>query len=65
MTRECESLGITVHRKIAFKEPVPADPDLLGQVVLNLIKNAVEAQPEGGVIRLAIEKKGSASLPVC
>ncbi|EFK06613.1 ATPase/histidine kinase/DNA gyrase B/HSP90 domain protein [delta proteobacterium NaphS2] len=56
--RQCESLGITVHRKITFKEPIPADPDLLGQVILNLMKNAVESQPEGGGIHLAIEKRG-------
>ena len=56
--RECESLGIAVKRQIAFKEPVYADPDLLGQVVENLIKNAVEAQPGGGEIHLRVEKKG-------
>jgi len=56
--RRCETLGIAVHRNITFQDLVPIDPDLLGQVVENLMKNAVEAQPDGGVIHLAIEKKG-------
>ncbi|HIJ20124.1 MAG TPA: GHKL domain-containing protein [Deltaproteobacteria bacterium] len=34
------------------------DPDLLGQVAENLLKNAIEAQPEGGSIRLTVEKEG-------
>lgn len=55
--QRCEALGIKVYRKITFQKPIPVDPDLLGQVMENLLKNAVEAQPDGGVIHLAIEKK--------
>jgi len=57
-TRQCERQGITVTRKMMFKETISGDPELLGQVLENLIKNAVEAQPNGGVIHVAIEKTG-------
>ncbi|HTM57035.1 MAG TPA: ATP-binding protein [Candidatus Udaeobacter sp.] len=38
--------------------PVPHDHDQLEQVLINLIKNAIEASPEGGVIRVSIETGG-------
>jgi two-component system, NtrC family, nitrogen regulation sensor histidine kinase GlnL len=38
--------------------PVLADPDQLLQVVLNLLKNAAEAQPLGGMIRLRSHFEG-------
>ncbi len=58
-SRRCESSGISVHRNITFKEVVSADPELLKQVMENLVKNAVEAQPRGGAVHLNIEKAGS------
>ena len=33
------------------------DPDLLGQVVENLLRNAIEAQPQGGFLHLEIGQK--------
>ncbi|HIJ40377.1 MAG TPA: GHKL domain-containing protein [Deltaproteobacteria bacterium] len=51
-------LGIYVSRRITFQESMSGDPDLLGQVAENLLKNAIEAQPEGGSIRLTVEKEG-------
>jgi len=53
----CRELGIAASSRIRFQEPVPGDRELLGQVVQNLFKNAMEAQPEGGSIHLEIEKK--------
>lgn len=38
------------------------DPHLFKQVVLNLVKNAIQAQPGGGKIRLKIENGGSSSV---
>ena len=32
--------------------PVPADPDLLTQVLTNVIRNAIEVMPEGGTLSL-------------
>ncbi|VBB42946.1 ATPase/histidine kinase/DNA gyrase B/HSP90 domain protein [uncultured Desulfatiglans sp.] len=49
---QCEASGIRVTRRIAFQTPIPGDPDLLGQVVENLLKNAIEAQPGGGTIHV-------------
>lgn len=46
--------GINVSTKITFREAIPCDPDLLKQVVENLLKNAVEAQPKGGGIRISV-----------
>lgn len=57
-SRRCEELGIKVSRRITFRKSIPADPDLLGQVMENLLKNAIEAQPHGGSVLLEIEKRG-------
>jgi signal transduction histidine kinase len=51
---QCEAQGITVSRDIPFRKSIPGDPDLLGQVVENLLKNAVEAQPGGGFIHVTV-----------
>jgi len=52
--RRCEESGITVSRRITFRKPIPGDPGLLGQVVENLLKNAIEAQPAGGAIHVEV-----------
>ncbi len=36
--------------------PVPHDPDQLEQVFINLVKNAAEASPSGGTLRIRIEE---------
>ncbi len=54
--RQCDASNIKVYRKITFLEPILADADLLGQVMENLLKNAIEAQPQGGKIHVLIEK---------
>jgi len=55
--RQCDASHIQIYRKITFLEPILADADQLGQVMENLLKNAIEAQPQGGKIRVLIEKK--------
>ena len=54
--------------KIEFTGPATqaaADPDQLRQVVINLVKNAKDAMPDGGAIRVKVSKKGKmASLEV-
>ena len=39
--------------------PMNGDPIRLGQVVLNLLENAVKYSPDGGVVRIAMRRDGS------
>ena len=46
--------GLTMDERVL----VYADPDLIHQVVYNLLDNAVKFTPPGGVIRFSVEKLG-------
>jgi len=51
-----ESRGIRLEIAVAPRVPVvPHDQDQLEQVLINLIKNAIEASPQGAAVRIAIE----------
>jgi len=52
---QCDELGIDVRQTIAFADPVFGDPDLLRQVIENLIRNAIEAQREGGYLEVELK----------
>lgn len=57
--------GVTVVPQLQPGVTVRADPDQLTQVLLNLIKNADEAMPEGGTIRVRLRTgKGQAVIEV-
>jgi len=54
------------QRKVTLEEPaVPeglvavADPDRLSQVLSNLVRNAINYTPEGGVVSIRVEGKGN------
>jgi len=49
---ELKKSGITVDYHPAYTETVMADADLLAIAVENLLKNAIEAQPDGGYIKI-------------
>jgi PAS domain S-box-containing protein len=50
----CESNGIVVRRAIASSIPASrVDEDKIKQVLLNIIKNAGEAMPQGGILSVA------------
>ena len=53
----CEDLHIKVTQEFHFKEIISADPELLGQVIENLLRNAIEAQPDGGFIHAEVGQK--------
>ncbi len=49
----------TVHLKTSEKSPViEGDREKLKQVVLNIMKNSIEALPDGGVMSLEMEERG-------
>lgn len=54
----CEDRGIEASLEAGFQRPVPVDPDMMAQAVENLVKNAVEAQPQGGFLRVAVGESG-------
>lgn len=56
--QKCEALGIAVTLRCAFTTTLHADEALLGQVLENLLKNAMEAQPAGGRIDIATRTSG-------
>jgi signal transduction histidine kinase len=61
--RRCETLGIKVTLE---GEPITVmgDPQQLRQVILNLLLNAIDAQPEGGSIHLRVVEDHNKSLCV-
>ena len=53
---EAEEARVTLERRSAAPDPlpaVPADPERIKQVVINLLRNAIEAVPAGG--RVTVE----------
>uniref|UniRef100_A0A832MIK3 histidine kinase n=1 Tax=Eiseniibacteriota bacterium TaxID=2212470 RepID=A0A832MIK3_UNCEI len=51
-----EERGVRAELAVGARVPaVPHDTDQLQQVVLNLVKNAAEASPRGGAVRVTVE----------
>ncbi len=66
MTPELKRNGIS-YRISFHKEPViiTTAPDILKQVIINLIRNACEAMPEGGMLEVAtFESRGKIALSI-
>ena len=53
-----EELKISLDQRLNFRETISGDPELLGQVIENLLRNAMEAQPEGGFIHVTVDRDG-------
>lgn len=55
LTGEAESAGVRLAVDLADGVPVlPADPERLQQVLLNLARNALDAMPDGGELTLRV-----------
>ncbi|MBI5557618.1 MAG: GHKL domain-containing protein [Deltaproteobacteria bacterium] len=62
---QCEEKKIRVSHDSTLTRPVAGDGELLGQLFENVIKNAVEAQPDGGYITVSSEPAdGSARITI-
>jgi signal transduction histidine kinase len=50
----CASASVSVTYTSAYAGTISADPQLLEEIMENLIKNAIEAQPEGGYLSVEL-----------
>ncbi len=57
--KACESLGIKITTAFEFNKTIDSDGALLGQVMENILKNAMEAQPGGGFIHCGIKQENT------
>lgn len=54
VTARCEEQSVQVRRELAEDLPqIPLDGDAVQQALLNIVINALDAMPEGGVLRLS------------
>jgi len=52
----CAERGVRAESSVTpHTPPVPHDPDQMEQVLINLLKNAAEASPQGGVIKVTVQ----------
>ncbi len=56
--KQCDDCSITVNYKADYTKAITADNDLLEVVIGNLIKNALEAQPHGGFLKIRTFRQG-------
>ncbi|MDA3896430.1 MAG: ATP-binding protein [Desulfobacteraceae bacterium] len=56
----CEKASVAIHYKPQYHQIIMADSHLLEEAVENLIKNAIEAQPNGGDIEIRLFQQGAA-----
>ncbi len=59
---ECEAAGITLVQSVEQKARLYADPDLLLQVLLNIIQNAIRVTDSGGEIRMSLSLQNTNSV---
>lgn len=58
LAQQPEASGVRFTLTGERERPMHADPDLLHQVWINLIQNAIEAMPRGGDIQASVEEIG-------
>lgn len=57
LKRSCRRQQIELITDCRRLEPFPFDPDKIRQAVLNLLKNALEAMPDGGRLTLSLQEE--------
>lgn len=57
LTRSCRRQGIDLVTDCRLPQPLLFDPDKIRQAVLNLLKNALEAMPDGGRLTLTLQEE--------
>jgi len=50
----CKQQGIKLKTEIDFTKSITGDRDLLGEMFDNLMKNSIEAQPQGGFLSVSL-----------
>jgi signal transduction histidine kinase len=55
LSEKLRARSVQVERSFAAVSPIVGDPDKLQQLFLNVLINAIDAMPEGGVLRIAIQ----------
>lgn len=59
LTSEIETNKVTAKANLANDLPhVPMDPDLIGRVMVHLLRNSIQAMPEGGHLTVTTSRKG-------
>lgn len=56
--QRCDDQSIRINLDIQDNHPISGDPHLLAQAIENLIRNSIEAQPDGGFLSLQIDSRG-------
>jgi len=65
IAEEAKRCGVSLVPSIHPVPPVVAHPDRIMQLLLNLLKNALQAMPEGGTLTIGLrEEKGGVTLTV-
>lgn len=54
--QRCQEQDISVICTEAINVSIEADPDLLAELLENLLKNSIEAQPNGGFVHISIKE---------
>ena len=55
--KKCDEQSISISMKLDAAALIKGDYDLLGQLLENLLRNALEAQPDGGHLSIRLDKQ--------
>jgi two-component system sensor histidine kinase HydH len=58
MESDFQSHALSLHMNIEEDVQIEADPDMLLQVLLNLLRNSIHATPEGGSVTVSVNRSG-------